>query len=175
MGLLHRDITSVIRDAFVSPLAHLYRFTPFRLFHPSPLNNQPERVYGEIYTSDAFSEETENVRQHSPVPDDSNCTREKVVAALMIASDETHLTDFGNAKAWPIYLMLGNLSKYICSQPNSGAIHHLAYIPSVCMDFSINDAKLSNLLASCFIQRFCCFIPLQMGNAAQPDYDTLPA
>jgi len=138
-GFLHRDITSVIREAFTSPLAHLYRFTPFRLFHPSPLTDQPERVYGEIYTPDAFFEETENVRQHSPVPDDSNCTREKVVAVLMVASDETHLTDFGNAKAWPIYLMLGNLSKYIRSQPNSSAMHHLAYIPSVRMDFFLNE------------------------------------
>jgi hypothetical protein len=93
----------------------------------------------------------------------------------MVASDETHLTDFGNAKAWPIYLMLGNLSKYIRSQPNSGAIHHLAYIPSVRMDFPINNAKLSNLLAPCFIQRFCRFLPLQMGNTAQPDYDALSA
>jgi hypothetical protein len=62
-----------------------------------------------------------------------------LVAALMVASDETHLTDFGNAKAWPIYLMLGNLSKYIRSQPNSGAMHHLAYIPSVRMDFFLNE------------------------------------
>ncbi len=168
-GFLHHDITSVIREAFTSPLAHLYRFTPFRLFHPSPLTNQPERVHGEIYTSDAFFEETANVRQHSPVPDDSNCTREKVVAALMVASDETHLTDFGNTKAWPIYLMLGNLSKYIRSQPNSGAMHHLAYIPAVRMDYFIlnkNDNKLNNLLASRFIQGFCRFLPLQMGNTA---------
>ncbi|KAJ3560091.1 hypothetical protein NP233_g11062 [Leucocoprinus birnbaumii] len=41
------------------------------------------------------------------------------------------LTEFGNAKAWPIYLMLGNLSKYIQSDVSSGAMHHLAYIPSL--------------------------------------------
>ena len=152
-----------------------YAISPLPL---SPLTNQPERVHGEIYTSDAFFEETENVRQHSPVPDDSNCTREKVVVALMVASDETHLTDFGNTKAWLIYLMLGNLSKYIHSQPNSGAMHHLAYIPAVCIGcffLNRNDSELNNLLASCCIQGFCCFIPLQMGNAAPPDHDTLPA
>ncbi len=49
----------------------------------------------------------------------------------MFSSDATHLTTFGTAKAWPIYLMLGNLSKYIRAQPHSGAMHHLAYIPSV--------------------------------------------
>jgi hypothetical protein len=41
------------------------------------------------------------------------------------------LTDFGTTKGWPIYFMLGNLSKYIWAQPNSGAMHHLAYILSV--------------------------------------------
>ena len=68
----------------------------------------------------------------------------------MVASDETHLTDFGNAKAWPIYLMLGNLSKYIRSQPNSGAMHHLAYIPSVRMDFFFNKR--------CQIEQFISFL-----------------
>jgi Plavaka transposase len=62
----------------------------------------------------------------------------KTFVTLMLSSNATHLTDFGNAKAWPIYLMLGSLSKYIRSQPNSGAMHHLAYIPSpsVCLYFS---------------------------------------
>ena len=48
----------------------------------------------------------------------------------MFSSDATHLTNFGSAKAWPIYLMLGNLSKYFRAQPNLGALYHLAYIPS---------------------------------------------
>jgi hypothetical protein len=30
---------------------------------------------------------------------------------------------------WPIYMLLGNLSKYVRCQPNSGATKHLAYIP----------------------------------------------
>ncbi|KAG6839533.1 hypothetical protein C0991_001814 [Blastosporella zonata] len=47
----------------------------------------------------------------------------------MISSDATHLTNFGTAKAWPIYLMLGNLSKYFCALPNLGTMYHLAYIP----------------------------------------------
>lgn len=130
-GLLHRKLTTVILEAFNSPLAHLYHLSPFTLFHTSPTTNLSDRIHSEIYTSDSFLEETRKVRQDSPVPpDDRDCTREKVVAAIMFASDETHLTDFGIAKAWPIYLMLGNLTKYLRSQPNSGAMHHLAYIPS---------------------------------------------
>ncbi len=131
-GLLHRSITSVIREAFNSPLAHLHHYSPFKLFQKSPVSGKDERIYGEIFTSDAFLDETEKVHRHSQVPvDDSGCKREKVVAALMVSSDATMLTDFGTAKAWPVYLMLGNLSKYVRAQPNSGAMHHLAYIPSV--------------------------------------------
>ncbi|KAF9038247.1 hypothetical protein BJ165DRAFT_1532122 [Panaeolus papilionaceus] len=91
-----------------------------------------KRIFGEVYTSDAFLAESDKVRYKSPCdPDDPTCSRERVVAALMFSSDATHLTNFGNAKAWPIYLMLGNLSKYIRALPKAGGMHHLAYIPSL--------------------------------------------
>lgn len=131
-GLLYQKITSVIRAAFHDPLAHHIHLSPFRLKYRNHVTGIEERVLGEVYTSDAFLEEHNKVRLHSPLPpDDPSCQREKVVAAIMFSSDATHLTNFGIAKAWPIYLMLGNLSKYIRAQPNSGAMHHLAYIPSV--------------------------------------------
>ncbi len=131
-GFLHRKLTSVIREAFENSLAHMYHFSPFKLFQKSPISDEDERIYGEIFTSDAFFTAAEEVQRHAPVPpDDPDCKREKVVAALMFSSDATMLADFGTAKAWPIYLMLGNLSKYIRAQPDSGAMHHLAYIPSV--------------------------------------------
>lgn len=129
-GLLCRKLTSVICDAFGGPLAHLIHYSPFQLFHNT--EKGCERVYGELFTSDAFLCEHEDVQRHGRLPpDDLHCRREKVVAALMLASDATHLADFGNAKAWPVYMMLGNISKYVRSQPNSGAIQHLAYMPSV--------------------------------------------
>ena len=137
-GLLHRKLTAVISDAFRSSLSHLFHFSPFKLYHISPITQKEERVFGEIYTSDAFLAEHENVQRHTLVPPtDPECKREKIVAALMFSSDATHLAQFGNAKAWPIYLMLGNLSKYIRAQPNSGGMYHLAYIPSVSSSTSI--------------------------------------
>jgi hypothetical protein len=131
-GLLHRKLTSVIIDAFNDPLSHLLHLSPFKLFCHNPLTKKEERIFGELYTSDKFLAEHEEVQRHGKLPsDDLSCQREKIVAALMISSDATHLTNFGNTKAWPFYLMLGNLSKYFRSLPNSGALHHLAYIPSV--------------------------------------------
>jgi hypothetical protein len=140
-GLHHRKLTSVIRDAFHDPLAHLLHYSPFKLFHRNPVTKKEERLYGELYTSDSFHDEHEKLQRHGKLPPhDLDCKREKIIAALMVFSDATHLTDFGNAKAWPIYLMLGNLSKYLRSLPNSGAMHHLAYIPSVCSFFLLSHA-----------------------------------
>lgn len=133
-GLLHRKLTTVIREAFNDPLAHLLHYSPFKLFHQKTQNDNivNERIYGEIYSSDVFIEEHEKIQLHGELPlDDLHCKRERVVAALMFASDATRLANFGTAKAWPIYMMLGNISKYTRSKASSGALHHLAYIPSV--------------------------------------------
>lgn len=131
-GLLYRSLTGVIKEAFSGHLGPRHHLSPFRHIHVSPDNETETRLYDEVYTSDAFIEANEEVQIRGEVPpDEPECRREKVVAAVMFSSDATHLTSFGNAKAWPIYLMLGNLSKYIRAQPGSGAMHHVAYIPSV--------------------------------------------
>ncbi|KAF9045034.1 hypothetical protein BJ165DRAFT_1346358 [Panaeolus papilionaceus] len=131
-GFLSRSILDVLKEAFTGSLSHLLHFSPFKAFYRNPQTGNDERLYGEIYSSDAFLSESDKVRYKAPPdPNDPDCKRERVVAALMFSSDATHLADFGTAKAWPIYLMLGNLSKYIRSQVNCGAMHHLAYIPSL--------------------------------------------
>ena len=131
-GLRYRKLLNVIKAAFQEPLSRQFHFTPFSLRHRSPITNEEQRVYGELYNSDEFIEEHKRVQNCSPPPPDNpGCKLEKVIAALMFWSDATHLTNFGTAKLWPIYLFFGNLSKYIRSRPSSGACNHLAYIPSV--------------------------------------------
>jgi len=130
-GLYFRKLTTIIKDAFQSPLATQYHFTPFKLYHTSPITGEDERVYSEIYNSDAFIKEHDAVQRAPIPPDDPNCKREKVIAALRFWSDSTHLANFGMAKLWPIYMFPGNLSKYACSHPTAHACHHLAYIPSL--------------------------------------------
>ena len=99
---------------FQSPLASQYHFLPFKLYRTSPTTGEHECIYSEIYNSDSFIKEHDWV-QRAPVPDDDwNCKQEKTVAALMFWSDATHLANFGTAKLWPIYMFLGNLSKYTC-------------------------------------------------------------
>lgn len=132
-GLRFRKLLNVIKAAFQDPLSRHFHFTPFSLMHRSPVTGAEQRLYSELYHSDAFIKEHNRVQNRSqPPPDDPGCKLEKVIAALMFWSDSTHLTNFGTAKLWPIYLFFGNLSKYIRSRPSSGACNHLAYIPSVC-------------------------------------------
>ena len=64
-------------------------------------------------------------------PQPPGCTLETVVAAIMLWSDSTHLANFGNAALWPIYMFIGNLSKYTRAKATSFSAHHLAYIPKV--------------------------------------------
>jgi hypothetical protein len=127
-GLYHRKIVTLIKEAFDSHLSGQFHLTPFKLFRTLPSGEDSECVYSEMYNSDVFLDERDRV-QRAPTNDPS-CKQEKVVAGLMFWSDTTHLAAFGTAKMWPIYMTFGNLSKYIRCKPNSGAIKHLAYIPS---------------------------------------------
>jgi hypothetical protein len=52
-GLRYRKLLNVIKTAFQSPLSKQFHFTPFSLYHRSP-STKEERVYGELYNSDAF-------------------------------------------------------------------------------------------------------------------------
>ncbi|KAL1711754.1 hypothetical protein EV715DRAFT_297737, partial [Schizophyllum commune] len=130
-GLLHTSLTRIIKAAFEDSLAQHLHYTPFELRHSASGDvKNSQRVHGELYTSPALLEAHNDIQFHASLPpDDPKCTRERLVIALQLASDATHLADFGNAKAWPIYVMLGNISKYIRAKPSSGALHQLAYIP----------------------------------------------
>ncbi|KAG2031372.1 hypothetical protein BDR03DRAFT_841017, partial [Suillus americanus] len=100
--------------------------SPYKLFWQPDKDKPPECVIMKLYTSDAMLQEHEKIHSQPRVAD---CNLETVVAAIMLWSDSTHLASFGNAALWPIYLFIGNQSKYIRSKPTSFAAHHLAYIP----------------------------------------------
>jgi len=81
------------------------------MYHMRPDGNGKERVFSEMYDSDVLWEEHNKV-QRAPT-DDLTCKQKKVIAALMFWSDATQLASFGTAKLWPIYMLFGNLSKYV--------------------------------------------------------------
>jgi hypothetical protein len=126
-GLHHRPLLGVLKAALVDVASKRFHFSPFKRFRILSFGRE-ERCYDEVYTSDAFLKADDALQKQKNEP---NCTLEKVVLGLMLWSDSTHLANFGNAKAWPIYLYFANLSKYIRAKPTSGSSHHIAYIPSV--------------------------------------------
>ena len=95
-----------------------------------PTDEPATRVYDELYTGDAWLEEHRKIQEINLPPEESD-EYPRAIAAMMLWSDSTHLAEFGQAKAWPIYLSLGNQSKYERAKPNTHALHHLAYLPSV--------------------------------------------
>lgn len=127
-GLFYRKPLEVIKAAFCESAAEHFHLTPFEVFYQPSENTPAEKTYGEIYNSPAMLDEHKKI--HSQ-PREGGCTLETVIAAMMLWSDSTHLASFGTASLWPIYMFLGNQSKYVRSKPTSFAAHHLAYIPKV--------------------------------------------
>lgn len=122
-----RSLIEVIKSAFSEPTAFKFHLSPFKKFVNLP-DGTNSRIYDEAFSSDAYLQAHNDLQKQ---PNEPGCDLEKVVASLMFFSDATHLTNFGTAKAWPVYLYFGNSSKYERAKPNSGACHHIAYIPTV--------------------------------------------
>ncbi|EIW76332.1 hypothetical protein CONPUDRAFT_15727, partial [Coniophora puteana RWD-64-598 SS2] len=93
-------------------------------WRPPYPDHPDERVYGELYTSDAFLQ-AEREMLATP-PEDEH---PRAVWGYMFWSDSTHLAQFGQASAWPIYAQCGNMSKYTRCKPSSGTTHHIGFIP----------------------------------------------
>ena len=122
--LYFRKLMTLIKETFESPISSMFHFTPFKMYHMQPDGKGKECIFLEMYDSDVLWEEHNKVQR--ALTDDLMCKQEKVVAALMFWSDATHLMSFGTAKLWPIYMLFGNLSKYVRCQPDSGATKHVA-------------------------------------------------
>ena len=124
---MHRKLIEVIKEKVSDP-NHFARFhtEPYELFFQPTDHDIPSRVHGELYTSDAFLEEHRKVQEGPGEP-----KLERVVAALMFASDATQLTKFTDAKLWPLYLSFGNDSKELRTKPSQGLMQPIAFFEQV--------------------------------------------
>ncbi|KAJ7742183.1 hypothetical protein DFH07DRAFT_964704 [Mycena maculata] len=139
-GLHYRPIVEVIKSAIHNAGARCFHYTPFKQFWvPSP-DSPPQRIFDEIYSSDAMVEAHTTLHKQPPEP---GCTLERVVLSLMWWSDSTHLASFGDASLWPLYLFFGNQSKWLRVKPRSDLCHHVAYFPKLPDSFHDFFAKLT--------------------------------
>jgi hypothetical protein len=133
--LHHRKLMSVIRERITRPSVHPHlHFEPYELFWQPNVAAEPIRVHGELYTSEAFIEAHNRLQEQTP---ELGCNLPRVVLGLMFASDGTQLTSFSTAKLWPVYLTIGNESKYRRSKPSCQAFEHIAYLETASETFYV--------------------------------------
>lgn len=153
-NLYHRSIVSVIREKLKNPSDdQFFHYEPFELCWRPSATGHRTRVYGELYTSPEFIKVHNDLQESPPEP---GCNLPRIVVALMFWSDVTHLTLFGNAKLWPVYMGFGNESKYRRCRPSLALLNHIAYFEKVFPICSATVHRSDKLcLASRCIQRFC--------------------
>ncbi|EGO18986.1 hypothetical protein SERLADRAFT_443529 [Serpula lacrymans var. lacrymans S7.9] len=144
----YRSILSVVQEKLANEHEmDSFHYVPYEL-HWQPEGQDETQLYGDLYTSPAFVEENQRLQDSPPEP---GCDLERCILALMFWSDATHLTSFGNAKLWPLYMFFGNDTKYRRCKPSCHLCHHIAYfqtLPDSFKDFAnafaggkgVNDA-----------------------------------
>ena len=142
----HRKLLDVIKAArseFESKGFHTFPFKAYWQHSAEP----PERVYSESYTADSWNDQFIDLEDSRWDDPNADLNIEAFIIALMIWSDSTALAQFGTASLWPIYLYIGNQSKYIRGKPTSMSAHHLAYLPKVflCTFFEVQPLILCKL------------------------------
>jgi Plavaka transposase len=148
-GVFHRDIIDVISSVYQSDVVRSFNLIPFKEFWKPSEDAPPERLYGEIFSSQVMLDTDDDIYKCSLGNDSDSQDLEAVSVPLLLYSDSTHLANFGNASCWPIYLFFGSQSKYVRDMPSSFACHHIAYMPSVrnIQVFTIS----SDIVTSCLI------------------------
>lgn len=127
-GFHYCPLVEVVHAAFLDAQAVAFHLFPFKHIWKDPLDHHEERVYDELYTSDAWLEAQDSLHK---LPREIGCSLEHVIAGFMLVLDATHLVNFGTAKAWLLYVYFGNLTKYVRSSPTSGSCHLVGFLPLV--------------------------------------------
>ncbi|KIY66228.1 hypothetical protein CYLTODRAFT_355360 [Cylindrobasidium torrendii FP15055 ss-10] len=152
--LHHRSLLEILRQ-FVEhhelSSSSDFHWHPYEEHVQFPGEKNPQRVYGELYTSQVWLDAERELLASPPEP---GCELPRVIAAYMFWSDATLVAQFGHNKVWPIYEVLGNLSKYTRCIPSFKAVDHVAFIPSLTDAFedflnSLNISKTSSLMTFC--------------------------
>ena len=87
-----------------------------------------DRVFGEMYETNQWIGLQEKINK---LPPGEEGPLQNVIAALQLYSDATLVAAFGGKTAWPVYLQLGNQSKYMRTQPNLSTTQQIAFIPKL--------------------------------------------
>jgi hypothetical protein len=140
-GIYHRDIIDIISSVYGSDVVRTFNHVPFKQFWRQSEDAPPERLYGEIYNSDAMLD-VDNDICNCGFPGSDSDSLEAISVPILLYSDSTHLANFGSASSWPVYLFFGAQSKYVRGSPTASACHHIAYMPEVCLSYSLSISRM---------------------------------
>ncbi|KAF8074608.1 hypothetical protein FPV67DRAFT_1559334 [Lyophyllum atratum] len=157
--LYHRSILSVLKERLTdNRTPEPIYYEPYELWWQPDGNSEAVRVYGELYTSQAFLDSYEALLKSPPEP---GCDAPRTIVGLMFWSDATHLTSFGQASLWPAYMFMGNNSKYDRCRPSASLANHIAYfqkLPASFKDFATKrfggSGPTRDLVAHCNRETF---------------------
>lgn len=129
--LHHRSIVSILEERvrnapglqFLHLDGHELRWKPNK-----EEDAREFRIISELYNSDAFLEAQREIRDNPPAKI-KDCDLPRVLVGLQFWSDATHLSTFSTSKLWPLYMVIGNKSKFRRTKGDS--CYHVAYFDSV--------------------------------------------
>ncbi|KAG1765159.1 hypothetical protein EV702DRAFT_981687 [Suillus placidus] len=136
-NLYHRPLISVIWEKLLNAQDdELFHYEPYELCWNAPHLPHEVHIHSELYASPAYMHAHRELQES---PGEPGCNLPRVVVALMFWSDATHLTTFGNARLWLVYMYFGNESKYRRCKPSCHLGNHVAYfqkLPDSFKDFA---------------------------------------
>src|SRR6266403_1696630 len=130
-GIYHRDIIDVISSVYQSDVVQSFNLILFKEFWTPSEGTPPERLYGEIFSSQMMLNIDNDICKRCLEVDLDPHILKTISVPILLYSDSTHLANFGTASSWLIYLFFGSQSKYVHNMPTLYACHHIAYMPSV--------------------------------------------
>lgn len=157
----HRNIISCIRSIYGNPkctqdlvVAPEWHYTD---------QGRSEHIYSEMHTGDWWwAVQVRTILDVEYTVLTLGCFKQTslkthslgaTVVLLIISSNKTQLTHFGNKTAYPVYLTIGNILKNICCKPSRHAQVLLGYIPTTKLKGLANQAgqccAIANLYHGC--------------------------
>ena len=87
---------------------------PFEEWWRPTDDSNPDCVYSDVYTSDTMLQLERELEETLKTTSDPQLEALKTfILAVLLYSDATNLTQFGQVSLWPVYMFIRNTSKYI--------------------------------------------------------------
>ncbi|KAG1804353.1 hypothetical protein EV424DRAFT_1330672 [Suillus variegatus] len=137
-----RDVVECVKALYEDP-----EFAPYLVFVPerhSADQDKTMRLYHDMHTGKWWWRTQKEIEKEKPGA---------TIIPIILSSDKTQVTVFGNKTAYPVYMTIGNIPKDIRRKPSRHAHILLAYLPTTRLEHIKNRASrrrtITNLFHAC--------------------------